>query len=130
MTGVSPLPLQVRKEFLKFLAVGALNALFGYGCFALLIFAGMHYSAAVLLATIAGALFNFKTTGRLVFGSSDNRRIFRFLAVYAVVYVMNVTLLKILLLAGLGPYAGGALLILPVALFAFILMKKLVFTHA
>lgn len=130
MTGVSPLPLQVRKEFLRFLAVGALNALFGYGCFALLIFAGVHYTAAVLLATIAGALFNFKTTGRLVFGSSDNRRLFRFLAVYAVVYAVNVTLLKVLLLAGLGPYVGGALLVLPVALLAFILMKRLVFNNA
>lgn len=130
MTGVSPLPLQVRKEFLKFLAVGALNALFGYGCFALLIFAGVHYSAAVVLATIAGVLFNFKTTGRLVFGSSDNRRVFRFLAVYAVVCAVQVALLKLLLTAGLGPYAGGALLVLPMALFAFILMKRLVFNNA
>ena len=130
MTGVSQLPLQVRKEFLKFLAVGVLNTLFGYACFALLIFAGLHYSVALLLATIAGVLFNFKTTGRLVFGSSDNRLLLRFMAVYAVVYAVNVALLKVLLLAGLGPYAGGALLVLPMALFAFILMKRLVFNNA
>lgn len=123
-------PSRLKHEFLRFLAVGVLNSLFGYGCFAVLIFLGLHYSAALLLATIAGVLFNFKTTGSLVFGSSDNRLLFRFIATYAVVYAVNVSLLTALLLAGLGPYTGGALLILPMAALAFILNKRLVFKNA
>jgi putative flippase GtrA len=132
LTGIAPVtqPRELGHQVLRFLAVGALNALFGYGLFALLIFLGVHYAAAVLLSTIAGVLFNFKTTGRLVFGSGDNRLLLRFVAVYAVVYAVNVLLLKALLAAGIGPYAGGALLILPMAALAFILMKRLVFTHA
>jgi putative flippase GtrA len=118
-----------RREFLRFLAVGVLNSLFGYGIFATLLLAGMHYSLALLLATVAGVLFNFKTTGILVFGSRDNRLLFRFVATYAVVYAVNVSLLKALLLAGLDPYLAGALLVLPVATLAFVLNRKLVFNN-
>jgi putative flippase GtrA len=124
------MPRELRHQLLRFLAVGALNALFAYSLFALLIFLGLHYAAAVLLSTVIGVLFNFQTTGRLVFGSGDHRLLVRFVAVYAVVYAANVALLKALLLAGIGPYAGGALLILPMAALAFVLMKRLVFKHA
>lgn len=111
----------------RFLAVGVLNTLFGYGIFALLIFAGTHYALALLLATIVGVLFNFKSTGALVFKSHDNRLLFRFVVVYTALYGVNVTLLKSLLLVGAGPYFGGAALIVPMALLAFLLNKRFVF---
>lgn len=115
--------------FLRFIAVGVLNSAFGYGCFALLMFAGMHYAPALLLATIAGVLFNFKTTGALVFKSQDNGLIFRFILAYAVVYLVNVSGVKLLSLLGISPYYGGAILILPMAALAFLLFKRFVFTH-
>ena len=127
MTALAP-PLG--HAFARFLAVGVLNALFGYGLFAALLFADLHYSVALLLATTGGVLFNFKTTGRLVFGSRDNRLVFRFVTVYGAVYAVNVALLKALLAAGLDPYAAGALLVLPVAGLAFVLMRRFVFKHA
>lgn len=124
-------PVKLRTEtirlLLRFLAVGVLNTLFGYGFFALFVFAGVHYALALLLATIVGVLFNFKSTGALVFKSHDNKLIFRFVAVYAVLYGVNVTLLKLLLLVGTGPYFGGGVLIVPMALLAFILNKRFVF---
>ena len=120
----------LKHEIPRFLAVGVLNTLFGYGLFAALIFLGLHYSLAVLLATIGGVLFNFKTYGRLVFGSRDNRLLFRFVAVYGIVYAAHVSLLKALLSTGLDPYAGGALLVVPMAALAFVLMKRLVFNNA
>lgn len=52
-----------------FLLVGVMNAAFGYGCFAAFLYLGLHYSLALLLATILGVLFNFKSIGALVFGS-------------------------------------------------------------
>lgn len=115
--------------FLRFIAVGVLNSVFGYGCFALLMVAGMHYVPALLLATIAGVLFNFKTTGALVFKSNNNGLIFRFIASYTIVYVVNVTGLKLLSLLGINPYYGGAVLILPMAALAFFLFKRFVFYH-
>lgn len=116
-------------QFLRFLAVGVLNSTFGYGCFALLMFAGLHYAPALLLATVAGVLFNFKTTGALVFKSHDNRLIYRFVASYLVVYLVNLSGIKLLTQINIDPYYGGAMLILPMAALAFILFKRFVFAH-
>ena len=116
--------------FLRFLLVGGLNAAFGYGCFAILHYAGLHYSMALLVATVLGVLFNFKTTGILVFKSSNNRLIVRFVLAYAVVYIVNVIGVEFLSRWGLSPYWGGAILILPMAALAFILQKRFVFAHA
>ena len=118
-----------RHQFVRFIVVGILNSAFGYGCFALFLFLGLHYTVALLLATVLGVLFNFKSTGALVFGSHDNKLILRFIASYAVVYLVNVLGIKMFAAAGLAPQYGGALMLLPMAVLAFILNKKFVFTH-
>ena len=118
---------QVDPKFIKFLFVNGLNTAFGYGIFALFIFVGLHYSLAAFLGTICGILFNFKTTGSLVFKNKNNRLIFRFFGVYGITFVLNVTGLKFFLLLGLNSYLGGAILILPMAVLSFVLNKKFVF---
>ncbi|VVE74119.1 hypothetical protein PAN31117_04851 [Pandoraea anapnoica] len=114
---------------IRFLCVGVINTAFGYGCFALLLWIGMHYAPALLLATIAGVLFNFKSIGILVFRSHDNRLIVRFVLSYCVVYVVNVSGVRLFMLAGIAPAVGGALLLLPMALLAYLLNKRFVFHH-
>ncbi|HEY8101358.1 MAG TPA: GtrA family protein [Burkholderiaceae bacterium] len=116
-------------RFARFLAVGLLNAFFGYGCFAIFLFIGLHYVVALFLATCIGILFNFKTTGYWVFESKDNRRVLHFISVYIVTYGVNVACLKILSLLGIAPYFGGALLILPMAALAYLLNKWFVFKN-
>lgn len=116
-------------QFIRFLAVGLLNSLFGYGCFALLVYLGMHYAAALLFATVAGVLFNFKTTSRLVFNSRDNRLVLHFAATYIFVYTINVASLKVLTTIGIDVYYGGAALILPMAILAYFLNKRFVFNN-
>lgn len=116
--------------WMRFLAVGLLNTFFGYGCFALFLFVGLHYALALLLATVVGVIFNFKSTGALVFNSHDNRLILRFAGAYALVYMVNVALLRLLKVLGVEPYLGGAILILPMAVLAFQLNRKLVFKSA
>lgn len=117
------------RRLLKFLLVGALNTVFGYSLFAFFIFLGVHYSLAVLLSTILGILFNFKTIGRLVFGSRNNRLIFRFVATYGVTYLLNVATLKVLDSFRVNMYIAGLLLLVPLALVSFVLQKKYVFTE-
>lgn len=117
------------RRFLSFLMVGALNTAFGYGCFALLVFTGLHRSLVLFLTTVIGVLFNFKTTGRLVFRSNDNSRIIRFIAVYGVVYLINVAMLEALIRIGLSVYLAGALLLLPGAVITFLLQRSFVFSH-
>lgn len=114
-------------KFIRFLVVGGLNTLFGYSLFALLIFSGLHYSLAVFVSTALGVLFNFKTTGSIVFKHNNNALIFKFVLGYCVVYALNVGLLKVLNLLGFNMYAGGAMLLLPMALVSYFLNSRLVF---
>lgn len=117
-------------RFARFLAVGVLNTAFGYGVFSLGIWLGLHYSVAIAVATVLGTLFNFKSTGKLVFGSSDNGRLFRFVGVYAIVYVVNVAAVGALVHLGLSAYVSGLLVILPLAVLSYWLNSRFVFPHA
>lgn len=115
------------KQFVKFLMVGGINTFFGYALFALFIFLEFHYAWASFLATVMGVLFNFKTTGILVFQNKNNRLLFRFFGVYGVVYVINVLMLKVLGGFGFGMYLAGAVVIVPLAVLSFVLNKLFVF---
>lgn len=129
VSGIMIFTLKHDPQFVRFLAVGVLNSLFGYGCFALLLYFGVHYAAALFFATAAGVLFNFKTTSHLVFNSRNNRLILHFSATYIFVYAVNVTSLKFLTLIGVDVYYGGAALIFPMAVLAYILNKRFVFNN-
>lgn len=117
----------INNRFIRFLIIGGINTAFGYGVFALLIFLKVHYAVAALLSTIFGVLFNFKTTGTLVFESKDNRLIFKFVGVYAIIYAINTASLKVFNFYRVDMYLAGALMILPMAMVAFVLNKRLVF---
>lgn len=119
----------IDRRFARFLAVGVLNTVFGYSVFALLLFAGLHYATALLLATVAGVLFNFRSTGRLVFGNRDDTRLWRFMAVYLFCYLVNIGCLRLLDAAGLGPYLAQGLLLPPLTVASFALNRVFVF-HA
>ncbi|TAN34191.1 GtrA family protein [Patescibacteria group bacterium] len=114
-------------KFIRFLAVGGINTIFGYGVFALMIFFGLHYALAALLATILGVLFNFQTVGRLVFASYRRDLLFKFVGVYAFTYLINLVFLCFLNLKGVSNYVSGAILILPMAFIAFYLNKRFVY---
>lgn len=115
------------KKFMRFLFVGALNTLFGYALFSLLIFSGLHYAMAVFFSTVGGTLFNFKTTGKIVFRADKNSLLFKFLGVYGVVYLLNVAALKAMAHFGVSMYLAGILLALPMALVSYALNSRLVF---
>jgi putative flippase GtrA len=117
----------IDRRFFRFLAVGGLNTAFGYGFYALLLFLGLHYSVALLVATVAGVLFNFRTIGHFVFGNRDNSLLVRFFLVYALGYAIGVVAIRLLGLLGFDPYLAGACIVLPSACLSFFLMRALVF---
>ncbi|MFA9439820.1 GtrA family protein [Uliginosibacterium sp. sgz301328] len=121
---------RVDPRFVRFLFVGVLNTLFGYGVYALCLFVGLHYAVATLLSTVLGVLFNFVTTGRLVFSSRENRLLWRFALVYALLYLFNIACIGALQRLGMNAYWAGALMLFPMAVLAFVLNKKLVFRNA
>ena len=121
--------MRTRVQFVKFLLVGALNTAFGYGLFAGALWLGLHYAAASAIATVLGILFNFQSTGRLVFDNLHPRQFWRFVLVYAFSFCANLAGLALILhFTDLNAYVVGALLLLPTALLTFILQKKLVFS--
>lgn len=120
-------PPKVDARPVRFLLVGALNTVVGYGVFALMHWVGFHYGIASTIATIVGVIFNFKSTGTLVFQSSDNTLIFRFVLVYAFVLCVNLLGLTLLERVGISPYIGALALILPLAVLAYTLNARYVF---
>lgn len=114
-------------QFIKFLFVGGLNTLFGYGVFAFFLTLHVHYSLAALLSTLLGILFNFKTYGTLVFRNSDNRLLFKFLGVYGTTYLLAVSSIAVLKSFHMSAFAAGAILAVPMAPISFLLSRRFVF---
>ena len=115
-------------KFIKFILVGILNTMVGYSLFAFFIFLNIHYSLAVLFSTVLGVLFNFKTIGKIVFDSSDNSLIFKFISVYTIIYLLNISFLWIFRYYGFeNMYINGFVLLAPFAIVSFFLNKKYVF---
>jgi putative flippase GtrA len=117
----------LENKLIRFFLVSGLNTVFGYGFFALLIFIGLSYPLALFLGTIAGILFNFKTIGGLVFNNQNNLLIFKFFGVYGITYLCNLGGLALLKSFDINTYLGGAILIIPVGLLAFLLNRTFVF---
>ena len=109
-------------RILRFLVIGVINTLFSYLIYAALVLLGMHYSLATLISTVLGVIFNFFTTGRIVFRNMDNRRFVRFVLVYLFTYLVNILLLGWLVdRLGIDKLIAGALVTLPVALLSYLL---------
>jgi putative flippase GtrA len=141
----------LKNKVLRFFLVSGLNTAFGYGLFAFLIFIGLHYAIAGLIGTIIAVAFNFKTIGMIVFNNNNNRRIYKFMGVYGINYVISILLLTVLEQSGIDTFLsnelyqstnillfkiprvnaciGGALLVIPMGLFAFALNHRFVFSE-
>jgi len=116
-----------KSQFARFLVVGMMNTLFGYSVFTVFVLLHVHYAIAALLSTICSIIFNFKTTGTLVFGSKNNKLVLKFVSVYAVTFLLNVLLLKLLTSLRIDLLLASALILLPIALVSYTLNKVLVF---
>ncbi len=118
----------LRTRFIKFVLVGAVNTAFGTGIYCGLVYIGIYYKLAVLLSTVLGVLFNFKTTGRIVFNNKENRFIFKFMLSYVIVYFINIGLIKLLLqFNGMNEYIAGIVASPISALISFCIQKEFVF---
>jgi len=114
-------------RFVRFLFVGGINTLFGYLVFSILILLQIHYAVASLFSTILGVLFNFFTTGRIVFKNNDPKLVFRFFGTYGLTYIIGVLLLMIFDFYRVNMLIAGAILIFPGAMLSYFLNRKLVF---
>ncbi len=119
---------KIENKFIRFLFVGGLNTLFSVTVYSILVYIGLQYYIAVFVSNILGILFNFKTTGTLVFKNKSNKLIFKFFAVYLFTYFISVGSIKLLLSLGFDPYTPVVIIAIPMAVVSYFLMKKFVFT--
>jgi putative flippase GtrA len=122
-----PSPNMLRHAFVRFLAIGVLNTVFGFSVYAACLL--MHTAVALALAasTILGIAFNFVTTGRYVFQNAEMRQLPAFTICYGVSYGLNLMFLTLLLHAISSKFIAQALLALPMAMISYLLMKTFVF---
>lgn len=120
---------KMNHRIVRFVLVGILNTLVGYGLFAFFIFIHLHYSVATLLATVVGVAFNFISTSTVVFKKLHQGYLPRFILVYSLLYGLNVVFLKLLLMYGLTAYIAGLVLLPIMAGLSYLLQSRLVFNQ-
>lgn len=114
-------------HFLRFLVVGMGNTIFGYLLYLIGLALDVPYQFALVGATILGTVFNFFTTGRIVFESRALSKILGFFLVYGVTLAVNLALLTWLVQAGVPKALAQGVLLPLIVLLSFFLNKHLVF---
>ena len=114
-------------RFVKFLAIGGLNTLFGFTVYALFALTELSTFTVLIVSTVAGITFNFFTTGGLVFRDLGLARVPRFLISYAAIFLINLKLIE-----WLAPLYGGriwamAIILLPMTLLSYFMLAGFVF---
>ena len=128
MSGIAKIWNKIDSQFIRFIFVGILNTAFGYGVYCLMLWMGLSYWWATLIANILGVLFNFKTIGILVFENPSNRLFFKFALCYVLAYFLNVGIIALFThFTTINQYVSGFVATICVALFSFFFQKFIVF---
>ena len=114
-------------DILRFLLVGVLNTAFGYVIYLVGLYLGLSAGVALAAATTIGALFNYATTGRLVFKQAGLGKLLPFLVAYLLIYLVNLGALHGLIALGATALWAQAVLLPVVAVGSFVVFKYFVF---
>lgn len=114
---------------IRFILVGAVNTAFSYGIYSFFLFSGANYAVANLFSLIVGIFFSFHTQGLLVFNNMEKNLFHRYVISWAVIYIANIFFIKKLTGFGFDSYVSGALTIIPIAIFSYLLHHFFVFRH-
>ena len=113
-----------RYAFLRFIFVGGLNTVFGYSVYTVLYLIGLTPHQALIGAFCVGVIWNYFTHARLVFATKGFRRMPPYILAYVGLYFLNATGLEALLAAGVSPMVAQAILVLPAAALAFLIIGR------
>jgi putative flippase GtrA len=83
----------------------------------------------VLIATVVAVLFNFCTTGQIVFRNRRAWLLPRFIAVYVVQTILNIGSLRALIAIGVPVLIAEAVVIGVLAVLTFFALKRFVFSQ-
>ncbi|WP_290546884.1 GtrA family protein [Aestuariivirga sp.] len=114
-------------QIIRYALVGSFNTASSFAVYALLTWIGLPVALASFGALAFGICLSFVTLGRLVFLSTLRGRFFRFVAVWMLLYAVNLGIISLLMHFGLGPYVSGLLAAMPTVATAFMLQRIYVF---
>jgi putative flippase GtrA len=113
-------------EIARYLVAGVVNTAFGYGLYAGLLWLGLDRYVAQAIGYVLGTGFNYLTYSRHVFTDAGPAKA-RFVASYAVNYLINLAGLKLVSHVIPNPYAAGAVTTLGVVALNYLVLRRLVF---
>ncbi len=119
--------LLAERQFLRCLIAGGVNTLFGFGVNIAVMLAGCPVWLSMLVGTVAGVAFNFFTHGGYAFRDMSARRLPRYIAGYTIVYFVALGAFHVLNRFVRGPLLCQVLLVVPMALFSYLIMSRFVF---
>ena len=128
---MAPRPMENRasefRDIARFVGAGILNTSFGYAVYLAGLAAGLPPVAALAAATLVGAIFNFFSTGWLVFGSAAIGKLPAFAVAYLVTYLFNAAILQLLTSAHVSAWLAQIIALPPVAAASYGLLRLWVF---
>jgi putative flippase GtrA len=111
----------------RFLLAGAVNTVFGYSVFFLMLLVPAPLWLQLLAANVVAVTFNYVTAARFVFRHGGWRPILRFVAVYVVLYGVNLVAMQALLDRGWQPMWAAVAVLPPVTVLTFFCQRWFVF---
>jgi putative flippase GtrA len=113
-------------ELFRFYQAAILNTAFGLSAYALLVWCGLNIYVAQLVAHLMGMTFNYFTYSRHVF-RAVTPAIGRFIASYAVNYLLSLATLASVAHFVRSPYVAGFVTALLVSVLNYFALRYLVF---
>jgi putative flippase GtrA len=113
-------------ELFRFYQAAALNALFGFSLYALLVAMGLNIYLAQILSHTTGVAFNYFTYSRHAFRGSAPAKV-RFIGVYTLSYVIGLGSLAVIANFVQSPYAAGLAALVIASVINYFALKYLVF---
>lgn len=111
----------------RYYQAGIVNTAFGYGLYALFVALGLNMYLAQIVAHLLGMAFNYLTYSRHAFHDSDVSKS-RFVASYAVNYLLGLGALWAISQVVASPYLAGLIAVGIVSLINYFILKHWVFT--
>lgn len=117
------------RQVLRYYQAGMLNTLFGYGLYAVLVFLSLDMFVAQLISHVLGTLFNYINFSRYAFAGKTGSPL-RFVASYAVNYLLSLAVLWVLSQAIASSYLAGLVTVVIISALNFVILKRFVFRAA
>ncbi|MGI6856921.1 GtrA family protein [Mesorhizobium sp. 1B3] len=116
-----------KHRFSKFILVGLFNTAFGYSVFSFIYVISLNYNIALFLSTVIGTIFNFFTTGRIVFSNRSWRALPPFFLSYCAALALNFVVLNSLVYAGVTPLLAQAAALPVIVITSYMINARYVF---